>query len=218
MPYPWRRYGCAFLRALYGIARHPIVHCILLFFLFQLPLSYVEIRQERFRQLQTWYDAPSTRDSTLMWHSAQSTVPLVPAQFTASPWGAIRFISQCASTAVETYVRLYSWIVWLPLMQLYLKGPTLHGYGFWNGKADRDICAQLSNLSSDAFHRDPYSCFRLLFQHVDSFLIATHFLTLLFLLYCCLQYVYYRFVYFMPMWNMVNRMHETNGARITNKL
>lgn len=41
-----------------------------------------------------------------------------------------------------------------PMMTLYLNGPCIHGFGFWEGKAVSDICAAIAQSTSASFWND----------------------------------------------------------------
>lgn len=60
-----------------------------------------------------------------------------------------------------------------PLRTVYRYGPWLHGYGFWNGKRDADICAQLSGVSAAHWlHEAPTVCAQLVEDQTVAFIVG----------------------------------------------
>jgi len=45
-----------------------------------------------------------------------------------------------------------------PLFELYINGPAFHGVGFWQGKPNEDICAELTSVSSSHWIKDSQEC------------------------------------------------------------
>ena len=50
-----------------------------------------------------------------------------------------------AYTILQT---IYTIFIHEPLGDLYLRGPSINGYGFWSGKNMEDICAELTNVNA----------------------------------------------------------------------
>jgi hypothetical protein len=71
-------------------------------------------------------------------------------------------------------VVLLSYLIW-PLRLLYRFGPDLHGFGFWNGQALSDICAQLSQVPASFWARNAAECQALYERHEFAFLISVYF-------------------------------------------
>ena len=54
--------------------------------------------------------------------------------------------------------QLYHSLITAPLQQLYMHGPSFGGYGFWNGKNNVDICAEMTSISSDVWVVNQEDC------------------------------------------------------------
>ena len=65
--------------------------------------------------------------------------------------------------------------VW-PLRALYFRGPAILQWGFWQGTAPHDICAQLTSISASSWVADQAhkkECLSLLDKKFDTFLVGT---------------------------------------------
>ena len=239
----------------YGIIRfisHPIFLILSILILFQIPLSYINVRYQRFEEIQSLSILNKQQFSSYSSSSSSSSSPFssdynknTPIITISSPYSSpsndinnISFpnfsslsnsLSNSSSFSqgllllnnlflisfdqahlimnhiLNYYIFLYSWIIWMPLIQLYLKGPNFHGYGFWNGKPSIDICSYLTGRSSIKFYEDPEECFQILFTQVDAFLIAIHFVILFTAIYYSFQFVYYRYIFYDPLWNAMQQ-------------
>lgn len=72
-----------------------------------------------------------------------------------------------------------------PLLTLYLQGPQLGGYGFWEGLQYNEICARLTGV--DAAHWSSSSgmveCLHLIDRKFNAFLILNYFILYIFILF-----------------------------------
>jgi hypothetical protein len=62
------------------------------------------------------------------------------------------------SAAWTTVHSIYEKLILSPLARLYLYGPSLGGWGFWNGLGMHVICAQKTNLLPDFWEHHPFEC------------------------------------------------------------
>jgi hypothetical protein len=90
----------------------------------------------------------------------------------------------------QAYLYMCTYLIWVPMISLYLNGPNLYGVGFWQGKPMDEICYRLTDLwtrsSSDA-HAATYGvCHDKVFHQTEAFVVTMHSLaTLVFL---CLSF------------------------------
>lgn len=80
---------------------------------------------------------------------------------------------------------LHYYLLYLPLYHLYRFGPSLWGWGFWEGREDMDICAELTSTSSGLWLRESIPCQDLIarkFQAVMVFSQVILYFTVVFLL------------------------------------
>ncbi len=182
------------LRRLRCWCSHPLALFALLFTLYQYTLPFTELRRGHFLE---FYGASLSTER----HAAASGTPYALLGEASTPSTAAIPASQAYIGALASlYVHWFGMCVWRPLIYLYFRGPAYYGYGFWNGKNPIDICAQLTNLSSQHLHRHPLECADLLFHQLDAFLVATHFSLLLVMLYSGFSYLYYRYMVYDPLW------------------
>lgn len=59
-----------------------------------------------------------------------------------------------------------------PIYQIYIHGPSLQGFGFWEGKHNYDICAELTNVSSEFWYNHSNECLLLIEKKFNSFCIT----------------------------------------------
>ena len=73
-------------------------------------------------------------------------------------------------------VRLLSNCIWycigLPLKILYFNGPSIYGFGFWEGRSGEDICSQLTNVDSAFWKENPSVCVDILDKKFGSFALS----------------------------------------------
>lgn len=77
----------------------------------------------------------------------------------------------------------YFYLILNPLANLYLRGPSIHGYGFWSGKTMPEICAELTNVPSEFWERNPLECQDLVSHQFESFVVAVETVIYIVLLY-----------------------------------
>lgn len=68
--------------------------------------------------------------------------------------------------------RIYFYLMIFPMYYLYLYGPALQGYGFWNGKTYPQICSSLSSVHDDQFWAtdgNRQKCEEMILQHFSAF-------------------------------------------------
>jgi hypothetical protein len=59
----------------------------------------------------------------------------------------------------------------LPLLQLYLYGPNVAGFGFWEGHQQDVVCATLTNVHSTHWVEHGDECSRLIYRRFEGYLI-----------------------------------------------
>jgi hypothetical protein len=59
----------------------------------------------------------------------------------------------------------------LPLLQLYLYGPSVAGYGFWEGHEQDVVCATLTNVHSRHWAEHGDECAGLIYRRFEGYLI-----------------------------------------------
>ena len=59
-----------------------------------------------------------------------------------------------------------------PLSYLYLNGPSVGGYGFWEGQTPSDICAYFTHVGAYHWDKNPTECQSLIDRHVHAFVIG----------------------------------------------
>lgn len=57
------------------------------------------------------------------------------------------------------------------LSRLYLFGPNLKGFGFWEGKEAQDICAELTGVSSNFWSNNISKCYERIHKHFNGYVI-----------------------------------------------
>lgn len=68
----------------------------------------------------------------------------------------------------------YYWMVVFPFSRLYIYGPNLRGFGFWNGITCSEICAHLSGSSGPSVHhflKNEDECYEMIHRDFSSKLI-----------------------------------------------
>lgn len=60
-----------------------------------------------------------------------------------------------------------------PLNQLYFKGPSIGGFGFWHGAAPEDICSELTDVPAGFWSGHIHECEMLLHQRFVAFVIGS---------------------------------------------
>lgn len=80
-------------------------------------------------------------------------------------------------------IRSWFYIIEAPLADLYFRGPSFGGFGFWTGKPLDRICAELTDVPEAHWQANQDACVELVTRHFDGFVIFVYFLLyLLFLI------------------------------------
>lgn len=84
--------------------------------------------------------------------------------------------------------KVYEYVVLVPLARLYLHGPSLGGWGFWNGLDLSVICSQKTNLLPEFWKSHPTECIQLVSKGFYGVLVlletVTYFLLIWVILRC----------------------------------
>lgn len=86
--------------------------------------------------------------------------------------------NQLADVAILTnpFIR---WILYIfieiPLRELYFHGPSMHGYGFWKGLSNSQICAELTQVEESHWVTNISTCNSLVHRQFEAFLIIIYF-------------------------------------------
>jgi hypothetical protein len=81
------------------------------------------------------------------------------------------------SLMINKYTRkLFGVLLETPLLQMYLYGPSIGGYGFWEGKPLHMICQDLTSVSSEHWEQHPYICEELILHKFDALLVCVYFI------------------------------------------
>jgi hypothetical protein len=89
-------------------------------------------------------------------------------------WNAPAFENYQNSWLLPIYLRSYSYFVWIPMMKLYLQGPSLGNLGFWQGKSKRDICATITAIDAEFWTENMDKCNQTILRKIESFLTLSH--------------------------------------------
>jgi hypothetical protein len=90
----------------------------------------------------------------------------------------------------NTTAKLYGRFILTPLARLYLWGPNIGGWGFWEGLEMHDICAQQTHYSSEFWKQHPYACAEIVTKKFYSLLIVIQTLVYFIVLYCIVKFIY----------------------------
>ena len=93
---------------------------------------------------------------------------------------------------------LISQALYVPLETLYLRGPWLHGYGFWQGTSPETICAHSSGADALFWVDNPEECSIMIHKKVMGFAIAVYVVILCTSVYMSASAIYWRVVYINP--------------------
>lgn len=93
------------------------------------------------------------------------------------------FINESFSITIWLWRVLLDTIFYSPLRTLYLKGPQIGPYGFWQGKPLADICATLTPTSALFWLTNMAECERIVEERMDSMIIVVSVSLQFFILY-----------------------------------
>jgi hypothetical protein len=71
-----------------------------------------------------------------------------------------------------------------PLFNLYLNGPALGGYGFWEGKERAQMCAELTGVPEREWLNASDACESLIMRKFNALVVGIHFLSYLIVCSC----------------------------------
>lgn len=70
-----------------------------------------------------------------------------------------------------------------PIRQLYLRGPALFGYGFWEGLDESDVCSRLTGVLSAHWKQHTLECEAVIERKLESIHVLCLFATYAWILY-----------------------------------
>ena len=88
-----------------------------------------------------------------------------------SPSLSIQSIESWMDVATRWIHKPYEYLILSPLARLYLYGPALGGWGFWNGMDLSIICAQKTQLSPEFWNDHPYECIQIVSRNFYSVVV-----------------------------------------------
>lgn len=113
-----------------------------------------------------------------------------------------------ADSAKKFLCVLYGTTVYGPLRDLYLRGPAVGGYGFWMGKADVDICAELTQVKSSFWQDQKKECDALIDHHVDAFVLGVVWTAVLLISYRVASGLWFRIFVVDPFLRRLDRIEQ----------
>lgn len=91
--------------------------------------------------------------------------------------------------ALLHFPQVVRYVVEPPLRELYFTGPRLKGYGFWNGLPPADMCAQITQTSSEVWQKyNSAQCMLLLDQYFQAFYVGAYAIIYVTIFYYCLSF------------------------------
>jgi hypothetical protein len=85
-----------------------------------------------------------------------------------------------------------------PLDTLYMHGPSLSGWGFWEGKRVEDICAEITNVPAATWELMRLECESMVQRRFQSFYVGVAFIMYALLAYHAVCYVWFRYTVMNP--------------------
>jgi len=90
-------------------------------------------------------------------------------------WTGLSFPDEEYSWFIALYLQFFAYLLWIPLMIVYMDGPSLWGYGFWLGRSNADICSALTHVDasfwSPGHGANDLKCLQTIFHKVEAFII-----------------------------------------------
>lgn len=87
--------------------------------------------------------------------------------------------------------RILYYVIQLPISVLYYRGPTLSGYGFYEGLPKHDICSRITGVPGKHWLETPIECADIIARKLDSIYVLVYFgiymIILLWLLKICIK-------------------------------
>lgn len=97
---------------------------------------------------------------------------------------------------------IYSFLIYEPLKDLYLRGPCFNGifgiFGFWSGKNQEDICAELTNVNASFWQVQAEACGELIAKRVDAFILGIFWMLFIFLIVKISNMIWYKYFIIEP--------------------
>ena len=97
--------------------------------------------------------------------------------------------SQAVHTAGDKIFVFNPWVRYvffnifeLPILQLYIYGPSFFGYGFWQGQEPEVICTTLTNVPVSHWNDNPNECGALIYRRFESYMVLIYVVTYIFTL------------------------------------
>ena len=100
------------------------------------------------------------------------------------------------------------------LYELYRKGPTLNGFGFWGGKENNEICSLLTNVNNELWKSNQYECEILIQKHYKSFEICILFICTIIFVY---KLLYFIFTYIFIVKPLISHYHSHQRIEYVHK-
>lgn len=90
--------------------------------------------------------------------------------------GVFNGVFNAVSNAVLYVVQFIVYVfVKAPVQALYLRGPFMGGYGFWEGQPSHEICARVTGVPSEHWVVSPDDCAAVIGRKLDAIYVLLYF-------------------------------------------
>jgi hypothetical protein len=120
-----------------------------------------------------------------------------------SRWRTDVITSAYSASQIASSLALY--IMWVPIDHIYKQGPSVYGYGFWQGASPETMCATFSGGDAKFWIQHPEECTRQIDDRVTGMAITIYGVILFVVLYMWITAVLTRAVYVNPVLDALNR-------------
>jgi hypothetical protein len=104
--------------------------------------------------------------------------------------GIIRLVFQITSAIIT---KLHNATIVYIAHQIYIHGPSIHGWGFWQGKDVNEICGTITGTSSQHWAKNLDVCNKLIDTEVQSLVIGAQIVISIFLTFKYVDYFWERY-------------------------
>jgi hypothetical protein len=114
--------------------------------------------------------------------------------------------------------QIYEHLINIPLGHVYLHGPAINGFGFWEGLAFEDICAELTKVPARHWIHNTDECHGLIGRHQHAFVIGVLLVVMIFLFLHLLYFLFVRWFMISPILGYIERERSRLARRLSRTL
>jgi hypothetical protein len=117
------------------------------------------------------------------------------------------------TTVTQTISDVWNYVCVEPLYVLFRAGPSIHGVGFWQGKSDSEVCAEMTNTRGQFWTENSSECQDLIHKRFRSFHISCVTFVVSYVVVGTVRAMWYRHMVMYPLLRELRLLRSTDNKK-----